>query len=584
MHAVITLTLGLLVARAVFPEPAPPTLPAGSVPSGAERLQWRFVTGGRVLTKPALSGRGTIYIVSEDRHLYALAADGTQRWRLHLGRRPSAGPVVASDGTILVGTETGQLVAVRPNGRPQFRFDAGAAEPMAEGSACLTPALGRDGSIYLPVRAGVVFCLDYRGRLRWRYRTRSELTGSPAVGPDGTVLVGTADRRLLALDPLGRLLWELELPGPVGAAAIGPDGTAYVGAAGLHAVGPTGVLRWSYPLAAATADPVIGPGDRVVVGAANGRLYAFGSDGRRVWELALRVPVRRAAVAGEDAAVYVGTDSQTLYAVSPGGRPLWRFEAKQAVGYPALAVGGTLIMGAEDWIVYALGSDSGGPAPTAWPELYHDGQNTGRAGAPADLDGPAAMALRELARSGSAELQQVALRDIQAHLRGERYLGIGLAGLEEILGLLAAGGILSREVQHGAGPPVSWPIRREACRLLGVLGSDGSSALLLQLLVAAEEPAVRTEALNALAGIGLDPQGELGRAILYTVAQGSQAAAGSDLTLLAAASALHAVVVGGGSHPDDLRALAVLATGDYPEAVKRRASAYLIELSQRWER
>lgn len=105
------------------------------------RLLCRFVTGGRVPIKPDLSGRGTIYVVSEDRHLYALAADGSQRCRLHLGRRPSASPT-------------------------------------AEGSPCLAPALGRDGSIYLPVRAEVLFCLDYHGRLAWRYRTRSELTGS----------------------------------------------------------------------------------------------------------------------------------------------------------------------------------------------------------------------------------------------------------------------------------------------------------------------------------------------------------------------------------------------------------------------
>jgi outer membrane protein assembly factor BamB len=158
-----------------------------------------------VPTIQALSGRGTIYVVSEDRYLYAMAADGSQRCR-----RLSAGPVVASDGTIMVGTESGQLVAVRPSGRLLFRLDAGGANPTAEGSPWLAPALGRDSSIYLPVRAEVLFCLDFLGRLAWRYRTQSELTGSQSV------------------------------------------------------------TRWRYPLAAATAEQVIAPGERV--GAASGRL------------------------------------------------------------------------------------------------------------------------------------------------------------------------------------------------------------------------------------------------------------------------------------------------------------------------
>lgn len=562
-RAILALALGLLAAGV-------PAQPAG--PAAAGRLLWRFVTGGRAASKPAASGRGTIYVASEDRHLYALGLDGSQRWRAGLGDKPAGSPVVASDGSLLLGTEAGRLVALRPNGRSLFRFDAGPGP-------CLTPALARDGSIYLPLRAGLLVCLDYRGQERWRYRTRGELSASPVVTREGEVLLGTADRRLVALDPLGHLLWELELPGPVGTAAIGPDGTVYVGAAGLHAVEPSGALRWSRPVAAVTAEPVLAPGERVLVGAASGRLYAFTLEGRRVWDLPLRAPLRRAPAVGEDGTAYVGTAGGALLAVSPAGRQEWRFDAKQAAGQPSLHPGGILLMGAEDWIVYALASGSRGPAATSWPELHHDGQNTGRAGAPADLEGPAAMALRELALSGSADLQRAALQDIAAHLSGQRYLAVSLATLEEVLGLLAGQGILRREGQRAEAPAVGSPVRGEACRLLGALGSDGAWGLLLQLFGAAEDPGVRIAALQGLEAIGLDPRGELARAILYGVSAGAR----SERLLLAAAAALHAAAAGQGAHPDDLRALAVLAAGDYPEAVTRRAAALLVELSRRWE-
>jgi len=193
------------------------------------------------------------------------------------------------------------------------------------------------------------------------------------------------------------------------------------------------------------------------------------------------------------------------------------------------------------------------------------------------------MALREMARSGEPALQQTALRDIAAHLAGERCLPVGLSAFEEVLGLLAAGGILQREVQYGAGPPVSWPVRREACRLLGELGSEGAWALLLQLLAAAPEAALRTEALGGLAGIGLDPQGELGRAILYTVAPRAGVGPEGERLLLAALEALRAALTGGFGHADDLRALAALAGGSYPQSVRTRASAHLLELAPRGE-
>ena len=90
----------------------------GPIPVSTEEqpyeLAWRYVTGGRVVNKAAVDHHGTIYIISDDRTLYALSVQGRERWRYPVGRKLSAGPVVTYDGTVLLGTRSGILMATGP--------------------------------------------------------------------------------------------------------------------------------------------------------------------------------------------------------------------------------------------------------------------------------------------------------------------------------------------------------------------------------------------------------------------------------------------------------------------------------------
>lgn len=538
------------------------------------RLAWRYVTGGRIVTKPAVDHRGMIYALSDDRTLYALSPLGQERWRFPVGRKLSAGPVVAYDGTVLVGTQSGILLASGANGRLRWMFSP-------RTGSCLSPALGADGSIVLATASGMVYCLTYRGEERWRYRVRAELAASPSIGTDGTVYIGTTDHRLLALNRDGRKRWELELPARVGTPAIDDSEYLYVSAAGLHRVTPEGTLEWSYSIPAETADPVLRSDGAVIAGARNGRLYALSPEGRLIWSTSLRVPVSFPAVIGDDGNSYVATESRELVAVSSEGLILWRFKAKQSVRYPTIGKDGTLLVGAEDWILYALSTSSEGLSPSPWPQAFHDGQHTGRAKALDDLDTPAAVLLRELAYSDSEELKRMALHDIEAHLQGNRYLAVHLVILEEVLGYLAGGEVIYRSSQSDTLQSGYPEIRVEACRLLGELGSEGARAVLLQVMEADEDSVIRVAAVDSLAAVGFDPDGELARAILYRVGE-----TGQERFHLACARALYRIIMSSGSavHPDNYRALAMLAQRSVSANVRERASGYLSDLSQRWRR
>jgi outer membrane protein assembly factor BamB len=537
-------------------------------------LAWRYVTGGRVVAKPAVDHRGTIYILSDDRTLYALSALGRERWRYPVGRKLSAGPVVTYDGTVLLGTQSGILMATGANGRLHWMFS-----PRTGG--CLNPAVGSDGSIVLATTSGMIYCLSYTGKERWRYQVRAELASSPSIGEDGTVYVGTTDRRLLALNRDGSNKWEIELPASVGTPAIGHEGTLYVSAAGIHRISPQGVLLWSYAIPADTSDPVLRSDGAIIAGAGNGRLYAIDPEGRLIWSSSLRVPILFPAVLGDDGTAYVSTASTQIAAVSGNGLILWRFRAKQSVGIPTIGKDGIVLVGAEDWILYALSAGSTGLSESPWPQAYHDGQHTGRANALTDLDSPAAVLLRELAYSDSPELKRMALGDIEAHLEGRRYLDVHLVVLEEVLGYLAGEGVIYRSSTSAAAGLSDPQIRIEACSLLGELGSEGARAVLLQVMAADEDSEIRVAAVDSLATIGFDPDGELARAILYKVGE-----TGQERFHLACARALYRIIMSSETavHPDNYRALAALAQRDASVSVRERASGYLRDLSQRWRR
>jgi outer membrane protein assembly factor BamB len=564
----------------------------------ALRLAWRFVTGGALLFRPALDHRGTLYLASADRFLYAVDPGGGERWRFALGSRPSASPVVAYDGTVLAGTAGGRLWAVDPSGRARWSFTA-------PSRPALSPALGLDGTIYLPAGAAL-FALSWRGEERWRYRLAAEAAAAPAVGPDGTVYLATGDRRLLALAPTGERRWEADLPGRVSAPTVDADGSVLVGAAGIHRLSAQGALLWSYPIPAETAQPVLRPDGSILAGAANGKMYLLSAEGARLAELALEAPVRYAAIAARDDTVIVATAARSLLILRAGDGALeprlesaGRFEAGEPVHHAALAPDGSVYLGSEDWVLYCLrgaaagagsaagpggaGSAAGptaaaGSAVSAWPMAHHDVQHTGRSGALADLEGPPALALRELALAEEEALKQRALDDLERHLSGERFLPVHLAVMEGVLGALAAEGVTIRARSSGAPLPGYPRVRARAYSLLGELASEGSRRALLGAAALDPDLAARLAAFRALGRIGADPDGEMGR-LLSREARRPEA---EEALVLGGLDALARVLAEGPGRaaPDDFRALAELA-GRGSRRVAERARQILKELQRR---
>ena len=85
---------------------------------------------------------------------------------------------------------------------------------------------------------------------------------------------------------------------------------------------------------------------------------------------------------GADGTVYVGSGDGDgkLYAINgKTGIKLWEFETGSYVrSSPAIGSDGTVYVGLNDTKLYAIKTDSKGPAKSPWPMFGQNAQRTGR--------------------------------------------------------------------------------------------------------------------------------------------------------------------------------------------------------------
>ncbi|MBU4354929.1 MAG: PQQ-binding-like beta-propeller repeat protein [Proteobacteria bacterium] len=118
---------------------------SGPALAGLEGTQkWAFMPaiGYEIRSSPAIGADGTIYVGSNDKKLYALNPDGTQKWAFATGYQVGSSPAIGADGTIYVGSYDGKLYALNPDGTQKWAFATG-------GWVMSSPAIGADGTIYV---------------------------------------------------------------------------------------------------------------------------------------------------------------------------------------------------------------------------------------------------------------------------------------------------------------------------------------------------------------------------------------------------------------------------------------------------
>jgi outer membrane protein assembly factor BamB len=117
-------------------------------PNGTTK--WFADLFGAVDSSAAIGGDGTIYVGSDDFHVWALnPADGSKKWVFPTRDVVKSSPVIAADGTIYVGSNDGSLYGLNPDGTLKSRLIV-----TTTGTINSSPSIGPDGTLYLATGSG----------------------------------------------------------------------------------------------------------------------------------------------------------------------------------------------------------------------------------------------------------------------------------------------------------------------------------------------------------------------------------------------------------------------------------------------
>jgi outer membrane protein assembly factor BamB len=241
------------------------------------KLKWKYLTAGAVSYPPSIGKNGIIYVGGGDAHagpdsyLYALKPNGDLKWKYDTEITRVGSPAIGFDELIYAPaapalfafTKAGELSwSAGPNtgGSDDGSGDDSSDDNTPPGgddgeqingavgtitaddddvAGIITPAIGKDGRIYLGNSQGVVLAIDPTSHeTLWTYQTGAAaddatsygLPSFPVVDKRGRVYIGAVDGLVYAFSKTGDLLWTYQTGAAIAeaAAALGPDGTLYI--------------------------------------------------------------------------------------------------------------------------------------------------------------------------------------------------------------------------------------------------------------------------------------------------------------------------------------------------------------------
>ena len=264
-------------------------------------------------------------------------------------------PALGKDGTIYLGSPDGMIYAFRNDHSLKWKY-------RTEGPVVASPALGVGELVYIGSEDGFLYVLDRQGTLLWKFKTGGPVLASPALGADSVVYQGATDGRLYAITPEGKLKWKFETSGPiVSSPAVAADGTIYFGSTDgyFYALTPAGLLKWKFKTGGEIkSSPAISREGKLFFGSGDGFIYSLSPKGTPQWKYKTSAPVISSPAIGEDSSIYVGSLDGNFYALHWDGTLKWKFQAGGSIqSSPAVAGDGCLYFGADDHSLYALKPD-----------------------------------------------------------------------------------------------------------------------------------------------------------------------------------------------------------------------------------
>lgn len=554
-------------------------LPVASFAADAPELAFRVPTGGRIRAVPTVGPDGSIYLLSEDRHLYCLEPDGEIAFRVPLRARVADVLTVGPDGTAYIGLERGTLLAVNATGRVRWRLEL-------DSPIVGSPAVSRTGILYAAVEGGSLYAVAHTGKLRWRLPVAGGSAAGVASDAGSRVYVGTGANQLAAVSSWGEELWSIDLGATVGALAVGSDGTVYasVDGGGLLACAMDGSVVWRIQTAGEIHAVAVDADGRLVCGTEDGRVLAYDADGSLLWGTVFvegRVSPPAVDASGR---VHLTTRRGSYYVLNADGSLATAHYAQKRLSAPTITPDGRVLIGSSDWNMYAFRGAP--PSPGPWPQFHGGAAHAGRADrvVPDREAGYEELADYQILRAQAAVPDRGMKHQVLNEVERRIDAGTGVPGAEYILVILerlAAEGVLTRSRLHGRTVNDYPDIRARAILLMGVLGNLETRAQLLHLLRYEYDSTARLSLVRALGMLGSDFDGAVTRALATTILREEQTAA-DGLLIHEILATFESIYRYHGSVTDEsvIHALLEVFQGGFPKETRQSAAVLLREFQK----
>lgn len=309
-----------------------------------------------ILTTPAIARDGTIYIGSNDAHLYALDSNGSLKWKFKTKSNVQSSPIIREDESILFGSRDRNFYALSKDGELLWKFNA-------DGEIEATPVLDSQGNIYFGTKSNLFFALDKDGKLLWKTNLYSSILAACAIDKAGNIYVGNQIGTLFSLSIDGKIQWRYQTKGAIRSTpAIDNHGIIYVSSTdwSLHALSAQGELQYRYKTAwHITATPALGFNDTLYIGSWDWNMHALSrTKGAQLWKTNIgnyATYISGSALVDKNSIVYAGSRNDYFYAFDKDGTIVWKMHLKgDVLGAPTLSKNGVLLVATDKGWLYAL--------------------------------------------------------------------------------------------------------------------------------------------------------------------------------------------------------------------------------------
>ena len=196
----------------------------------------------------------------------------------------------------------------------------------------------------------------------WSFQCEDEIRSTPCVA-EGKVFVGAYDNNLYAVDiENGEFVWKYATEGGVASSPSMLGDRVVFGSLDEHLYAVymnAGQTAWIFRAQGRIYASPRADFGHVFFGCDDGNFYAVNATaGREAWHVDAGARVRSSARICDEL-LYFGSDDGVVHALDLGGKVKWRFVTKRGViSSPAVAEG-LVVVGSQDWSVYAVDATSG---------------------------------------------------------------------------------------------------------------------------------------------------------------------------------------------------------------------------------